>query len=280
MTAPGSVIESWRRLRALAEGLDHPEGVCWCPTRRCIYAGGEAGQLYRIDPDTGSVELVAQVPDGFLVGIAVDLAGDVYACDIGNGCVQRIRPDAGFDTYGAPIDYPNYPVFDAAGNLYVSDSGAWDEPTGGVVRISPGGSTDRLPLRPLNFANGLAILDDRLLIVESATAEVSTVDLTGGDVTTIVELGRTVPDGLAVDIEGGIWISCFQPNRISRLTLDGDLEIVVDDWAGSHLFTPTNIAFAGTSLDVLAVASLGGSTISTFDPGVKGRPLSYPLVRA
>ena len=37
-------------LRVLAGGLDHPEGLAWDPTTGSIVAGGEAGQLYRVDP--------------------------------------------------------------------------------------------------------------------------------------------------------------------------------------------------------------------------------------
>ena len=43
-------------VRTLATGLDHPEGVALGPDG-LIYAGGEAGQVYRVYPDTGSVEL-------------------------------------------------------------------------------------------------------------------------------------------------------------------------------------------------------------------------------
>ncbi len=61
-----------RGLRTLANGLDHPEGVCWSPAAGAVYAGGEAGQLYRFDLDGGPVETVATVPDGFLLGLAAD----------------------------------------------------------------------------------------------------------------------------------------------------------------------------------------------------------------
>src|SRR4029453_16282430 len=34
----------------LAGGLDHPEGIAWDPSG-ALFAGGEAGQIYRIDLD-------------------------------------------------------------------------------------------------------------------------------------------------------------------------------------------------------------------------------------
>ena len=89
-----------RGLRTLANGLDHPEGVCWSPAAGAVYAGGEAGQLYRFDLDGGPVETVAVVPDGFLLGLAADAAGNVYACDANGGYVLRISPDGDVEPYG------------------------------------------------------------------------------------------------------------------------------------------------------------------------------------
>ena len=32
----------------LAAGLNHPEGVAWNPVDGHVYAGGEAGEIYRV----------------------------------------------------------------------------------------------------------------------------------------------------------------------------------------------------------------------------------------
>ncbi|MBL8582533.1 MAG: hypothetical protein JNL61_09955, partial [Rhizobiaceae bacterium] len=72
-------------LRLVADGLDHPECVCWCPSADSLYAGGEHGQIYRVSL-SGAVNMVTQVPGGFILGLAADGNGFVYACDIGNRC--------------------------------------------------------------------------------------------------------------------------------------------------------------------------------------------------
>ena len=100
----------------------------------------------------------------------------------------------------------------------------------------------------------------------------------GGRPETVVRLPRTVPDGLAFDAEGGLWISYYQPNRIDRLAPDGTLQTVVDDWSGWEIAMPTNVAFAGPELDVMAVANLGGWFVAAFDPGMTGAPLNYPTL--
>jgi gluconolactonase len=266
-----------RGLRTVANGLDHPEGVCWSPAEGAIYAGGEAGQLYRFALDGGEAETVTTVPGGFLLGMALDAAGNVYACDPNSGHVQRIAPGGRIDPYGERIGYPNYPVFDREGNLWVTDSGAWDEVSGGLVRIAPDGTTERIA-GPFRFANGLAISGEYLYMVESQMPGVVRIPLVGGPAEAVVTLPRTVPDGLAFDAEGGLWIGCYQPNRIYRLDAGGELAVVVDDWTGEYVMTPTNLAFAGAELGELVLASLCGWAVRAIDPGVKGASLEYPGV--
>jgi gluconolactonase len=265
-------------LRTIAEGLDHPEDVCWDPGAGVLLAGGEDGQLYRFDLAGGDGEVVTRIAGGWLTGLCVDNGGNAYCCDVNHGCVQRITQDGRVERYGEPIAYPNSPAFGADGTLWVSDSGDWERPTGRVVAIRPGGQTEVADMDPLSFANGVAVHDGWLYIVESARPGVVRFRLAGGDVEPVVALPNAVPDGLAFDADGGLWISCWQPNRIYRLDPAGQLATVVDDWSGTEVVTPTNVAFAGERLDVLVMASLGGRAVRAFDPGVAGAPLHRPEV--
>jgi sugar lactone lactonase YvrE len=268
-------IRAGERLRTIADDLDHPEAVCWDPDRAAIYAGGEAGQLYRVTLD-GRVEVVCEIPGGVLLGLAVDAAGRVFACDAGNGRVWRIEPSGDRRAVGPAMGYPNYLAFDLAGRLWVSDSGPWDSVGGCVWCIELDGSGRRWDVPPLAFANGLAIHEDHLYVVESAAARVVRAPLDGGTPEVVVELPETVPDGLAFDAEGGLWVSCFQPNRVIRLPADGPAETIVDDWSGECVLSPTNIAFAGEDLSTLVLASLCGRTLKAIDAGVAGEPPHRP----
>ena len=67
------------RFAPIVDGLDHPEGVTAGPDG-ILYAGGEAGQIYRID-DGAATEIAST--GGFLYGVTLDGAGDVYGCDFG-----------------------------------------------------------------------------------------------------------------------------------------------------------------------------------------------------
>jgi gluconolactonase len=208
--------------------------------------------------------------------LALDGEGAVYVCDAGHGCVQRVSPDGEVRAHGDAIGYPNYPAFDADGRLWVSDSGGWEGADGAVVCIDPDGRTERV-LDGLSFANGLAINAEWLYVVESAGPRVVRIPLARhAEPEPVVELDRVVPDGLAFDEEDGLWIGCWQPNRIYRLAPDGTLETIVDDWTGEYVLSPTNVAFAGAELEVLTLASLGGWAVKAIDPGVRGAPLHYP----
>jgi gluconolactonase len=262
-------------LRSLADGLDHPEAVCWSPSQRAVYAGGEAGQIYRLGLAGEPLETVAHVPGAFMLGLALDGDGNLYACETTEGYVLRFAPDGSFERYGGHVGYPNFAAFDADGNLWVTDSGSWDAVAGGIVRIAPGGETTRAA-GPMRFANGCAVYGEHLYVVESQLPGVVRMPLSGGAFEQVVELPQTVPDGIAFDAEGGLWIGCYQPNRIYRLAPDGALETVVDDWTGEYVASPTNLAFAGEHLDVLVLAGLSGWSVRAIDPGVQGAPLHRP----
>ncbi len=231
---PASVVGPG--LRTVVGGLQHAEGVCWSPVDQMLYAGGEGGQLYRFGLEGGTFETVCTVPDGSMLGLALDGEGAAYVCDVGNGCVQRITADGHVSQYGGEIGYPNFPVFDGDGRLWVSDSGDWGRASGGIVRIDPDGATQRV-LDGLHFANGLALHGGWLYVVESTWPRVIRVPLSGGVPEPVVVFDRAVPDGLAFDAEGGLWIGCWQPNRVYRLDPDGTLDVVVDDWSG--VYAPT-----------------------------------------
>ncbi len=266
-------------LVTIATGLDHAEGLCWDPERECLWAGGEAGQIYRISLD-GKVTITGRIDGGILLGVALDAAGALYLCDVGNHTVWRYDHAGAPTRYGPEIDYPNYAAFDEAGTLYVSDSGSFLEATGTVVAISPDGSSRVLDLAPLAYANGLCVREGYLYYVASALPGVWRVALAGGESELVTTMSRCVPDGLAFDAAGNLYISCYQPNQVWRLSPGADLALIIDDWTGEFILSPTNVAFYGADLSRLALVSLCGHAMTSVDVGVAGAAVIRPVLEA
>ncbi len=272
--------------RTLVEGLDHPEGVARGPDGR-LWAGGEAGQLYVIGLE-GTFEQVATT-SGFVTGLALDQAGRIYACDIERKEVLRIDPTDGTVAVwstGTDADrmvLPNYPVFDNAGNLYVTDSGDWDGHNGRIFRISPAGATTLWSEEPTDFPNQLCLdsSGEALLVIESTLPGLSRIPITSdgraGGREIVVVLPETVPDGVATNADGSeIFVSCYRPDRIYCVRPNGEAEIVADDPFGVTLNQPTSLAFVGEDLDKLAIANLGGWHVSIAQPGTSSGPVAFP----
>ena len=266
--------------------FDHPEAVAWGPDG-LAYAGGEAGQLYRFQLNDGKLEEVARVAGGFLLGLAHDTDGNTYACDDRSTCVHCITPDGRVSVYAngnaeQKMRVPNYPVFDDHGNLYVSDSGTWGARDGFIWKIAPGGKAEIWDRQANGFTNGMCLTADgrALYVVESSPSLISRVEInadgSAGKRTAIVELSRQVPDGVAFDQKGDLYISLYNPNIIYRFTTDGQLITLYDDWEQLMLVAPTNIAFGGTDMKTLIIASLCGWAVHTAPMAVPGLPVRYP----
>ncbi len=273
------------QLEALPHDMDHPEGVAVAPDGH-VHAGSEAGQIYRIDLDAGSCEVIADT-GGFIAGLAHDSAGNIYACDVGNRAVMRITPAGALSVYAQgnpeqPMRVPNYPAFDRHGNLYVSDSGAWAQRDGFIWRILPGGAAEVWDRQACGFTNGLCLTPDgqALIVVESSPPCIARIPLlpdgSAGRRELLLELPRTVPDGVAFDCEGRLYISVYTPSVIYRLEHDGRLTTLYKEWERFLLDSATNLAFAGPDLKTLLVANLDGRKLLRAPLDVAGLPLCYP----
>jgi len=275
------------RFEELAGGLNHPEGVSWNPIDGRVYAGGEGGELYSITLD-GEVRQVGS-SGGSMLGLAVDGAGCVYACDAGKGEIARWDPVTGdVATYargvgGRDMDTPNVAAFGPDGSLYVTCSGEQGRPE--ILRVPPGGApAERWTDAVSGYPNGALVTPegDALVVVEAHAQRLVRVpigdDGSAGTPVVIAELPDTDPDGVALDADGNYWIALYRPDGIVRIGPGGDAELVVDDHLASTLDAPTNIAWVGPQLNRIVIANVGGTSLAIADLGVRGWPLHSPQV--
>jgi sugar lactone lactonase YvrE len=271
--------------------LSHPEcvafdadGNAWC--------GGDRGEIYRIAADGSGIEQVAST-GGFVLGVTLDGRGRLFACDLALRCVFAVDMASGAATRFADgagdggMRIPNFAVVDERrGVLYVSDSYAGDAAGPGIWRVAlDGGACELWYPEPLVFANGMAlsVAGDALYVVETWARRIARIpigaDGAPGASETVVELPGALPDGVALDADGRLYVACYEPSRVycfDPAAVGGTgPELLLDDPTAHVLCHPTNCAFRGTEL---FTANLGRWHLSKADVGATG--LELPGQRA
>jgi gluconolactonase len=272
---------SVNQFETFADGLDHAEDLAF-DSEGILWAGGEMGQVYRI-PDKGKVVEVANV-GGFCLGLAFSEDDDLYVCNSKLACLIKVKKDGTSslfaDSAGShKLKLPNYGVFDSSGNFFVSDSGDWSTASGSILRFDHRGRGDVFLEAPLPFPNGMALSPDEhfLFVAQSHTDDVLRVEVredgSAGDWEVYATGLARVPDGLAFDVDGNLYVSCYASDNIYRVSPQRKVELLAYDPHGTTLARPTNIAFGGPRNDELYVANLGRWHINRVTLGVKGQPL-------
>jgi sugar lactone lactonase YvrE len=262
--------------------LNHPEGIA-VDRLGNVWCGGEDGEIFRIAADGSAIELMAST-GGFTLGLAFDQSGRLYTCDLKHAAVFRFDTASGaleqFATGdgSARMRVPNVPVVDVQRNcLYVSDSYHFQESGPGVWRFDLDTGASALWYdRPLRFANGMALSADRatLYVAETFARRVVRIPIgpdggAGGAEPFVTDV-PALPDGLAFDVDGRLYIACYEPSRVYRADTDGRLDLLIDDPEAHTLCHPTNCAFRGTEL---FNSNLGRWHITRTDVGAEGLPL-------
>lgn len=261
--------------------LDHPEGVAVHPDGS-VWCGGERGQIFRVEPDGSSFVEVAST-GGFALGMAFDEAGAaLFVCDLRHAAVFRLDvPTGALERFadGAPTGrfaIPNFPAFGPDGNLYVSDSHAFGDPGPGVWRLDPDGRAELWYDHDVVFANGLAWAPGgtALYVAETFASRIFRVALrddgSAGVREDVAYVAGSLPDGLAFDVEGNLYVGCYEPSHVLRVASDGAVEVLWRDVTAHMLAHPTNVAFRGATM---VTANLGRWHLTRLEIGIEGLPI-------
>lgn len=278
-------VLSMERARVFFDGifsdprLQHPECVAVGPDG-WIWCGSENGEILRIDPQGSQIERVA-AGGGLTLGLAFLGEDALFACDLRDAAVYRVdlatRRIARFTPPGIRI--PNYPVVDLArGRLLVSDSHHFSDPGPGVWAYDLESGAGALWYdRPLIFANGMALgpQGDALFVCETFARRVTRIaihpDGSADEATVFADDLPGLPDGIAFDGQGSLFVGCYEPSRVLCISPDGKTSEVYIEDPSAHLFAhPTNIAFDGAAL---YTANLGRWHITRIDTDTSAPPL-------
>lgn len=214
-------------------------------------------------------------------------AGPALLADTGE--VEQLAAYAGAEGFDEAVPLrSNDAKCDPRGRCLVGTM-AYDARPGAasLFRLDAGARTLVRLLADLTIANGLGWSPDgrTMYYVDSPTRRVDVwdYDLDAGTLAnrrTLVELPESagLPDGLAVDADGCVWVALWGGSAVHRYTPDGRLDRAV------HLpcAQVTSCAFVGPALDRLVITSasqglerpepLAGATF-VVDVGVAGLPV-------
>jgi sugar lactone lactonase YvrE len=256
----------------------------------------ERGELVWVDIDAGLVH--RRGPDGQVVTVDV---GQPVGCAVpraAGGLALAMRDGFGLLDEGedaprlvAPVERErsgarmNDGACDSRGQLWAGTmSLSGDTRTAALYRLDAGLRVQRV-LPGLSISNGIGWGPDgrTLYHVDSPRRRVDAYDFapdtgTVGGRRSVIPIAREdgLPDGLAVDEEGGIWVALWGGGAVQRLTCDGT--------ASAKLHLPiasvTSCCFGGEDLATLFITTatrgcehepLAGLPFE-FRPGIRGLP--------
>jgi sugar lactone lactonase YvrE len=284
---------SVRDLRVALDARDQlGEGPFWDDAR---------GELLRVDISRGLVhgwnpregatwrrvldgEVGAAIPrargDGLLLGV-----GHRILLDDGSGVriLAEVEVHVGANRF-------NDCKCDPQGRLWAGTMSKERAPgAAALYRLAPGSEIERV-LSGTTISNGLgwSPAGDVMYFIDSTTQRIDAFDFdpAGGSIAgrrTFAEIdpGDGLPDGMAVDAEGGVWLCLFGGGALRRYGEDGRLEAQIE----LPVTNPTSLAFGGSDLRTLYVTSarhrlseeqlaaepLAGAVLA-LEPGVAGLP--------
>jgi sugar lactone lactonase YvrE len=170
--------------------------------------------------------------------------------------------------------------------MYLSDSGSWTgEISGRLYKIPRGGGEARLWYsEPVNTPNAIALdAEERhLYFVETLGSSIARVEIQedgfAGAFERVLTSPKHIPDGIAFDEEGRLWISFHRPDAILVFDpVSRRVETFAEDWRAMQLRSPNDVAFAGPNRDILLASTLGNLCVHRFDRvGTRGLRLNNP----
>ncbi len=223
---------------AIGSGALLGEGPRWdAAAQRLLWVDIEAGALHLFDPARGDDR---KIPLGIRVGaVAPTQAGGVLAALADRLAVVDLEDESVHTLVEVPHGEGlrlNDGACDPAGRFWVGSMALdYARGAGALYRYSSDGGLDRM-LEDVTISNGIGWSPDggTMYYVDSMTYRVDRFDFDPGTGEiadrrpfAVIERGAGIPDGLAVDDEGGIWLALWGGGAVRRYSPEGALDRVL-----------------------------------------------------
>ena len=242
-----------------------PEGPCWDAAAGGVYwVDIPAGRVHFVDESGGQRTWEVGQPAGAVAvraggGLVLAVRDGFAALDTATGQISAladVEPDR-------PGNRMNDGACDRAGRFFAGTKAEDDTPgAGALYRLDPDHAVTRV-IADVTISNGIGWSPDEQLMyyVDSPTRRVDVFDYDPGSGAiggrrpfARLPAAGGMPDGLAVDAEGGVWVALWGGSAVHRYDAAGRLDRVV---AVPHV-NVTSCAFGGPGLDLLYVTAAAG----------------------
>ena len=290
--------------------LQRPECVLACASGRLYMSDGRGG-VTTIAPD-GEQRLIGK-SDVLPNGIALCRDGSFLVANLGaGGALWRIDAEGETTPYVTEVDGRTLPGVNFVGldvqeRVWISISAhstgeayPVQAKTGYIILMDKAGA--RIVADGLQYTNECRVdPSGRYLFVNETFGRRLTrfrirTDGSLHERETYAEFDRgDFPDGLTLDVEGGVWVMCVGSNRVYRVDADRSIETVVDDSVaeivdkleaayeaetlrrpdlgaakGPRLSNISSLAFGGADLRTAYLGCLKGASLASFRSPVAG----------
>lgn len=270
-----------REPKQFASGFEFVEGPAFDRKGNLFVVNVHGGYISKITPRK-KVSVFVDTGGG-PNGAKFNRYDHLFVCDYKLKAILHILPDGTFSKVVTecdeePLRGPNDLVFSGDGGYFFTDptDSTIENPIGAVYRVDAGGNVKRFA-QGFAYPNGVAISEDerRLFLAETCTRRIHAYALRPDGMPAAARIhaelpeGGVGPDGMALDMEGNLYIAYYGAGVI----------VVLDEWgnlaeelpAGGK--NPTNVAFGGKGRRYLYITEAETNAVYVHKRRIPGLPL-------
>lgn len=262
--------------RLFAANVPAPEGPAFDVEGNLFVVCMGSGDILKIDSE-GRARVFCNT-GGHPNGLAFGPDGLLYIAEAGLRAILTATPDGILSTLAEGFLGPNDLCFDRHSNFYFTDPvGSNAERRTGRVYYCTRDGAARAVAEGLAFPNGLALTDDSqyLYVVHELAHEMLRYavhdggSLGAGEHFCPIRQGGIGGDGMALDVEGNLYVTNFGLGSVDVISPQGELL----DMLPAGGLKPTNVAFGGPEMRDLYITELETAAVYVRRNDVPGLPL-------